>query len=169
MQVARGLNLGKLPIKIQISKGEQSKVNIKKWKANSSFNFNMELRSWDVFRDIKYVEKSTSITSEKPWVNFSIRVLKVLTYILAFVLVLMGSVTSKVTMWVYNIYSQFSKLISFFRRLLMTSQIGYHKTVPFCNKDLDQTKTYLAEISTPEQVSETKMWAIFHMINSLIS
>ena len=48
----------------------------------------------------------------------------------------------------------------------MTSQIGYHKTVPFCNEELDQTKSYLAEISTPEQVSDKKVSEFYNRINS---
>lgn len=34
----------------------------------------------------------------------------------------------------------------------MTSQIRPHKTIMYCNKDLERDKQYQAEISTPEQV-----------------
>jgi hypothetical protein len=37
--------------------------------------------------------------------------------------------------------------------LFMTSQIRPHKTILYCNKDLERDKQYQAEISTPEQVS----------------
>ena len=66
----------------------------------------------------------------------TVRVLKVITYIVSFAIVLAGSVMSKGTI------------------LFMTSQIRPHKTILYCNKDLERDKQYQAEISTPEQVRQ---------------
>jgi hypothetical protein len=65
----------------------------------------------------------------------TVRTLKVITYIVSFAIVLAGSVMSKGTI------------------LFMTSQIRPHKTILYCNKDLERDKQYQAEISTPEQVA----------------
>jgi chitin synthase len=65
----------------------------------------------------------------------TVRTLKVITYIVSFAIVLAGSVMSKGTI------------------LFMTSQIRPHKTILYCNKDLERDKQYQAEISTPEQVT----------------
>lgn len=57
---------------------------------------------------------------------------------MSFAIVLGGSVISKGTV------------------LFMTSQIRPHKTIMYCNKDLERDKQYQAEISTPEQVNLVK-------------
>ena len=93
---------------------------------------------WDKFKVINKTPESDSTTSEKPWIEFGIRFLKVIFFLLTFTVVLCGTVVNKLTI------------------LLMTSQIRPFKIVRYCNENenenMDETKNYLAEISTTEQV-----------------
>ena len=94
----------------------------------------METKGWDVFRNLPPEQDSGSEAMNKRCLAITVRTLKVITYIVSFAIVLAGCVMSKGTM------------------LFMTSQIRPHKTILFCNKDLERDKQYQAEISTPEQV-----------------
>ena len=91
---------------------------------------------WDKFKVIDKTPESDSTTSEKSWIEFGIRFLKVIFFILTFTVVLCGTVVNNLTI------------------LLMTSQIRPFTIVRYCNENenMDETKNYLAEISTTEQV-----------------
>ena len=102
----------------------------------------MSKEAWNVFKNIHVGTTSASEASKKQTIlcipiEILTCLLKFLVYILAFSLVLSGSVLSKISM------------------LLMTSQIQHRKISPFCNNGLDRMKDYLVEISTKEQVCKT--------------
>lgn len=95
----------------------------------------METKGWDVFRNLPPEQDSGSEAMNKRCLAITVRTLKVITYIVSFAVVLAGCVMSKGTI------------------LFMTSQIRPHKTILYCNKELERDKQYQAEISTPEQVN----------------
>ena len=106
--------------------------------------------SWNVFKTKKEVSNSASECAKKQsilWIPIEALtcVLKFSIYILAFLVVLGGSVLSKISM------------------LLMTSQIQPRKISPLCNEGLDRMKKYLVEISTKEQVCHK-----FNFTNSIV-
>lgn len=63
-----------------------------------------------------------------------IRILKVIAYVLSFATVIAGCVIGKGSIF------------------FMTSQIRPHRTVEYCNRDLERDRQYMAEISIDEQV-----------------
>jgi len=102
---------------------------------NGSQRSFVETKGWDVFRTLPPEQDSGSEAMNQRCLAITVRVLKVITYIVSFAIVLGGSVISKGTV------------------LFMTSQIRPHKTIMYCNKDLERDKQYQAEISTPEQIA----------------
>ena len=96
-------------------------------------------QGWNVFKNINIGTNSASELAKKQsilWISIETLtcLLKFCVYMLTFLVVLAGSVLSKISM------------------LLMTSQIQPRKISPFCNQSLDRMKNYLVEISTKEQV-----------------
>lgn len=65
--------------------------------------------------------------------------LKVFVYFLSFAVVLAGCVIGKGSLF------------------FMTSQIKPRKTIPFCNKEIDRSRSYIAEIPESEQVRGTTL------------
>ena len=95
----------------------------------------METKGWDVFRTIPPEQESGSESFDRRYIGFTVKLLKVIAYIVCFIVVLGGSVISKATI------------------LFMTSQIRPQKSIQHCNLDLERDKSYQADISTPERVN----------------
>jgi len=95
----------------------------------------METKGWDVFRVLPPEQDSSSEAMNKRCMSITVRILKVIAYVVSFCVVLGGCVISKSTL------------------LFMTSQIKPRKHVLHCNKDLERDKQYVAEISNPEMVA----------------
>jgi len=100
----------------------------------------METKRWDVFRVLPPEQDSGSETNQK-CLAITVRVLKVIAYILTFALVLGGTVVSKGTFF------------------FMTSQVRKGRTVDYCNHDIGRDKTFRAELPAQEQTAW--VWAIF--------
>ena len=101
----------------------------------------METKGWDVFRTIPPEQESGSESFDTRYIGYTVKFLKVVAYIVCFMVVLGGSVISKATV------------------LFMTSQIRPQKSIPHCNLDLERDKSYHAEISLPERVAW--IWCLF--------
>lgn len=95
-----------------------------------------ETKGWDVFRDLPPKRDSGSMESQK-CLDFTVKVLKIFTYIITFIVVLGCGVVSKCCVF------------------LMTSQIKGDRYVPFCNKDLGRDKQFVAQVPPEEQVAWT--------------
>ena len=95
----------------------------------------METKGWDVFRVLPPEQDSSSEAMNKKCMSITVRVLKVIAYIVCFLVVMGGNVISKGTY------------------LFMTSQVRPHKRVLHCNRDLERNKQYVAEISTTEMTA----------------
>ena len=101
----------------------------------------METKGWDVFRTIPPEQESGSESFDRKYIGFAVKLLKVIAYIMCFVVVLGGSVISKATV------------------LFMTSQIRPQKSILYCNLDLERDKSYQADISLSERVAW--IWCLF--------
>ncbi|XP_077301033.1 hyaluronan synthase-like protein kkv isoform X2 [Arctopsyche grandis] len=99
-----------------------------------------ETKGWDVFRDPPIKQDSGSMASQK-CLEFTVKICKVLAYILTFIIVLAGGVIAKGTL------------------LFMTSQLKKDKQIQYCNKQLGRDKQFIATIPPQERVAW--MWCIF--------
>ena len=100
----------------------------------------METKGWDVFRSLPPETDSSSENIQK-WLKNAVKILKVVAYLFTFCMVLVCSVVTKGT------------------TLFMTSQLKLHRTVEYCNHELERGKEYVAKIATQERVAWT--WCIF--------
>jgi chitin synthase len=78
-----------------------------------------DTKAWDVFRDLPPRSDSGSMTNQA-CLEFTVRVLKILAYIVTFAIVLICGVIAKSSMF------------------FMTSQIRADRVVTFCNKELSK-------------------------------
>ncbi|TRY61889.1 hypothetical protein TCAL_08870 [Tigriopus californicus] len=108
---------------------------------NGSQRSYMETKGWDVFRNLPPEQDSGSEAIDARCLGIIIRILKVVAYILSFIIVLGGCVIGKGTLF------------------FMTSQIRPRKTILHCNRELERDKQYSAEISSAEQVAW--IWCLF--------
>ena len=106
----------------------------------------METKGWDVFRVLPPEQDSSSEAMNKKCMSITVRVLKVIAYIVCFLVVMGGNVISKSTF------------------LFMTSQVRPQKRVLHCNRDLERNKQYLAEISTAEMTAWFWVLSICYLI-----
>nr|XP_018916999.1 PREDICTED: uncharacterized protein LOC109044007 isoform X3 [Bemisia tabaci] len=95
-----------------------------------------ETKGWDVFRDLPPRHDSGSMASQK-CLEFTVKILKVITYLATFVIVLVCGVLAKSTVF------------------LMTSQLRANRVVLYCNKDLGRDKQFVASIPAEERVAWT--------------
>nr|AOE23678.1 chitin synthase A [Phthorimaea operculella] len=98
-----------------------------------------ETKGWDVFREIPPKQDSGSMESQK-CLEFTVRLLKVLAYIVTFIVVLASGVVSKGTV------------------LFMTSQLKKDRRLAYCNRDLDRDKQFI--VSLPDEERVAWMWAL---------
>lgn len=90
----------------------------------------LETKGWDVFRDPPIKELSGSMAKQK-CLELSVKITKVLAYVLTFIIVLASAVISKGTL------------------LFMTSQLKSGKITTYCNKDLGK---YLYILSSKNEL-----------------
>ena len=93
----------------------------------------LETKGWDVFRTLPPEAGTRSEATNSKVYFVLIKILKVFVYFLSFAVVLAGCVIGKGSL------------------LFMTSQVRPHKTIPFCNQEIDRSHNYIAEISASEQ------------------
>ena len=95
----------------------------------------METKGWDVFRVLPPEQDSSSEAMNQKCMAITVRILKVIAYVVSFCVVLGGAVISKTTF------------------LFMTSQVRPQNQREYCNHDLERSKEYYAHTSTPELVA----------------
>ncbi|KAI5633975.1 chitin synthase domain-containing protein [Phthorimaea operculella] len=98
-----------------------------------------ETKGWDVFREFPPKQDSGSMESQK-CLEFTVRLLKVLAYIVTFIVVLASGVVSKGTV------------------LFMTSQLKKDRRLAYCNRDLGRDKQFI--VSLPDEERVAWMWAL---------
>nr|ALM23645.1 chitin synthetase 1b [Leptinotarsa decemlineata] len=99
-----------------------------------------ETKGWDVFRDPPSKEVSSSMADQK-CLELTVKILKVVAYLVTFVIVLVSGVIAKGTL------------------LFMTSQLKADKIITYCNRELGREKQFIVKLPTPERVAW--MWCIF--------
>ncbi|XP_075147009.1 hyaluronan synthase-like protein kkv isoform X1 [Haematobia irritans] len=98
-----------------------------------------ETKGWDVFRDPP-IKIETGSTANQECLELTVKILKIVAYIITFIVVLAGGVMAKGTV------------------LFMTSQLNKDKRVEFCNKDLGRDKTFVVKL--PEEERIAWIWAL---------
>ncbi|KAL4708135.1 hypothetical protein ACJJTC_009914, partial [Scirpophaga incertulas] len=98
-----------------------------------------ETKGWDVFREFPPKQDSVSMETQK-WLECTVRMLKVLAYMVTFVVVLASGVIAKGTV------------------LFMTSQLRKDRRLAYCNRNLGRDKQFV--VSLPEEERVAWMWAI---------
>ncbi|KAJ8936720.1 hypothetical protein NQ318_007079 [Aromia moschata] len=98
-----------------------------------------EIKHWDLFRNMPRKE-DTGSTAESKYIEIGVRVLKVFTLVMTFVVVLGTAVISKGTL------------------LFMTSQVKKNITRSYCNKNIDTNKQFV--ITLPEEERVVWIWLI---------
>lgn len=94
-----------------------------------------ETKAWDVFRDLPPRQDSGSMAS-KAFLEFLIRTLKVIVYLVTFVVVLVSGVISKGCVF------------------FMTSQLrAPDKHIPYCNKEFGRDKTFAVYLPSDERIA----------------
>ncbi|XP_063901353.1 chitin synthase chs-2 isoform X2 [Zophobas morio] len=98
-----------------------------------------ETKGWDVFRDPPIKEESGSMANQK-CLELTVKILKVVAYLVTFIIVLISGVISKGTL------------------LFMTSQLKPDKVTVYCNKDLGREKQFIVNLPSAERVAW--MWCL---------
>ncbi|RZC42525.1 chitin synthase 1, partial [Asbolus verrucosus] len=98
-----------------------------------------ETKGWDVFRDPPIKEESGSMANQK-CLEITVKILKVVAYLVTFVIVLASGVISKGTL------------------LFMTSQLRSDKVTTYCNKELGREKQFIVKLPIAERVAW--MWCL---------
>ncbi|VVD01781.1 unnamed protein product [Leptidea sinapis] len=98
-----------------------------------------ETKGWDVFREFPPKQDSGSMESQK-CLEFTVRMCKVVTYALVFIVVLAAGVVAKGTV------------------LFMTSQLKKDRRIAYCNRNLGRDKQFLVTLPDEERVAW--MWVI---------
>ncbi|XP_068620827.1 chitin synthase chs-2 isoform X1 [Battus philenor] len=99
-----------------------------------------ETKGWDVFREFPPKQDSISMETQK-WLEFTVRLLKILAYAVTFIVVLASGVTAKGTV------------------LFMTSQLKKDRRIAYCNRNLGRDKQFI--VSLPDEERVAWMWAVF--------
>ncbi|XP_063838670.1 chitin synthase chs-2 isoform X3 [Ostrinia nubilalis] len=98
-----------------------------------------ETKGWDVFREFPPKQDSVSMETQK-WLECTVRLLKVLAYLVTFIVVLASGVIAKGTV------------------LFMTSQLRKDRRLAYCNRNLGRDKQFV--VSLPDEERVAWMWAI---------
>lgn len=98
-----------------------------------------ETKGWDVFRDPPIKVDSGSMANQA-CMEITAKILKIVAYVLTFILVLGGGVIAKGCV------------------LFMSAQLKRDRKVQYCNKDLARDKTFIAVL--PEEERVAWMWAL---------
>ncbi|CAG4998332.1 unnamed protein product [Parnassius apollo] len=99
-----------------------------------------ETKGWDVFREFPPKQDSISMETQQ-WLEFTVRLLKVLAYAVTFIVVLGSGVIAKGTV------------------LFMTSQLKKERRIAYCNRNLGRDKQFI--VSLPDEERVAWMWAVF--------
>ncbi|CAG4944603.1 unnamed protein product [Colias eurytheme] len=97
-----------------------------------------ETKGWNLFRDVPVKKESGSMTSTV-WVDRSVKILKLLAYILVFAVVLGSAVVAKGTL------------------LFITSQLKKGRQITHCNRALALDRQFLTVLTLEERI--TWLWA----------
>ncbi|XP_063358382.1 chitin synthase chs-2 isoform X1 [Cydia amplana] len=98
-----------------------------------------ETKGWDSFREFPPKQDSGSMESQK-CLEFTVRLLKILAYVITFVVVLGSGVIAKGTV------------------LFMTSQLKKDRRLAYCNRNLGRDKQFI--VSLPDEERVAWMWAL---------
>nr|ARQ20736.1 chitin synthase 2 [Grapholitha molesta] len=98
-----------------------------------------ETKGWDLFLEIPVKKESGSMVTTE-WIEFSVKLLKVLAYILVFSIVLGAAVIAKGTL------------------LFITSQLKKDRVITHCNKALALDQQFLTVLTVEERISW--LWAL---------
>nr|QHN12653.3 chitin synthase A [Chilo partellus] len=98
-----------------------------------------ETKGWDVFREFPPKQDSVSMETQK-WLECTVRFMKVLAYLITFIVVLGSGVIAKGTV------------------LFMTSQLRKDRRLAYCNRNLGRDKQFL--VSLPDEERIAWMWAV---------
>ncbi|XP_047986974.1 chitin synthase chs-2-like [Leguminivora glycinivorella] len=99
-----------------------------------------ETKGWDLFLEIPVKKESGSMATTE-WIDFSVKILKVLAYIAVFSIVLGAAVIAKGTL------------------LFITSQLNKDREIIICNKALALDQQFITVLTLEERISW--LWAIF--------
>ncbi|XP_063529252.1 chitin synthase chs-2-like [Cydia strobilella] len=99
-----------------------------------------EAKGWDLFLEIPIRKESGSMATSE-WIDLSVKVLKVLAYIVVFAVVLGAAVIAKGTL------------------LFITSQLKKDRQITHCNKALALDQQFITVLPLEERISW--LWAIF--------
>ncbi|XP_075212205.1 hyaluronan synthase-like protein kkv [Lycorma delicatula] len=99
----------------------------------------IETKGWDVFRDLPPKSDSGSMESQV-CLEFTVKILKVVAYLVTFVIVLVAGVLAKGSLF------------------FMTSQLRPDRVVTYCNKDLGRDKQFVVNLPPEERIAWT--WCI---------
>nr|AKR54211.1 chitin synthase 1 variant b [Helicoverpa armigera] len=98
-----------------------------------------ETKGWDVFREFPPKQDSGSMETQK-CLEFTVRLFKVMAYLVVFIAVLGSGVVAKGT------------------TLFMTSQLKKDRRIAYCNRNLGRDKQFI--VSLPDEERVAWMWAI---------
>ncbi|XP_017770728.1 PREDICTED: uncharacterized protein LOC108558345 [Nicrophorus vespilloides] len=98
-----------------------------------------DTKGWDVFRDPPTKMDSGSMANQK-CLDITVRIFKIIAYLVTFVIVLVSGVISKGTL------------------LFMTSQLKADKYTTYCNKELGREKQFVVKLPQEERVAW--MWCL---------
>ncbi|CAH2104565.1 unnamed protein product [Euphydryas editha] len=98
-----------------------------------------ETKGWNLFRDIP-VKKETGSMASNAWIDFSVKILKLLAYIVVFAAVLGSAVIAKGTL------------------LFVSSQLKKGRQISHCNKALALDQQFITILSLEERL--TWLWAM---------
>uniref|UniRef100_A0A1B6CU26 chitin synthase n=1 Tax=Clastoptera arizonana TaxID=38151 RepID=A0A1B6CU26_9HEMI len=104
-----------------------------------------ETKGWDVFRDLPPKNESGSMENQY-CLEFTVKILKVIAYLVTFVIVLGCGVIAKGSVF------------------FMTSQLRPDRVVPYCNKDIGRDKQFVVNLPTEERVAWTWCLLIAFMV-----
>ncbi|XP_057328109.1 chitin synthase chs-2 isoform X1 [Microplitis mediator] len=99
----------------------------------------VETKAWDVFRDPPPKIDSGSMANQK-CLDATVQIIKVIVYLLVFIIVLVSGVVSKGTI------------------LFMTSQLKPDRVIVYCNKELGRDKQFVVTLPDEERIAWT--WCI---------
>ncbi|XP_055676574.1 chitin synthase chs-2 isoform X1 [Lutzomyia longipalpis] len=98
-----------------------------------------ETKGWDVFRDPPVKVDSGSMANQA-CMDITVKILKVIAYLLTFIIVLGGGVIAKGCV------------------LFMTSQLKRDRKIPYCNRDIAREKQF--SVTLPEEERVAWSWAL---------
>lgn len=106
---------------------------------NSSTRTVQEMKGWDVFREFPPKQDSGSMESQK-CLEVTVRGLKVMAYIITFIVVLASGVIAKGSVF------------------FMTSQLKKDRRLTYCNRNLGKLFYFIFSLAIPPPASHDTIW-----------